>query len=1447
MNKTESLFEQVGIIYDQNQKVELLKVDVNISQKKWNVYFAAKSIISSDYFEEIEHKIRLFFKGQVEKIDIYLTCINQSYENTDKGILLHYMNYFKKDNMKIDNVFNLISINADLDAINFVVSNKFEENLVDNSVDEFKKAFKRIGLDTFNYSIIKTEEKKGLELMEKKDFELEEQVKEKKITTLFKLWGDDLTNKKIIKISEIINPENVLKHVIIEGTIYDLEVRKLKNSSLLTIMICDDFGSTVICKTFTEYGGKAPTRSHLLKVENGQRVKLSGKKNFDKFINDEIIEINSISVVSEVPEDLQRSDTFKDKRFELHLHSKMSKNNGISSVDDYAKLAKQFGHSGFAITDHHGVQGFVEAEKVSKKYDLKIVYGVEAVIVEDSTIVFNQQDRNIESETYTVFDLETTGLSANNNHIIEIGAVKLKDNEIISRFQTFIQIDEKVSDFTTQLTGITNGDLKTGLTLKVALEKFKEYSEDTTLVAHNAIFDMQFLARNYEKVLNYNLDQPVLDTLELSKFLNPEKTYHSLKILSKHYGVALDSKSHHRADYDAEKLTDIFLKMKKEILEINVTTLSELNSANNINKKRGNHCLIYVKNQQGLSDLYKLISDGNVKNFYLESRILKSELIKLRENLIVVSTGCQHSAVIDAFLNKNHQGIIDTYNFYDYIEILPTEQLIELVNNGSFKNIDHIKELYALMIKYAKKTNKPVLINSNAHFTNPNLYTSKEVLLAKDFKPAKVKKNKDGIEEFIDIKRFTKLIEEKKIKIKDQYFKTTDEMYASFDFLSEVQKEEYIITNPNLLQTSIDKIQIIPTDLYTPEIEGVDDKLRDIVNKIACDKYGNNIPEIITKRLNKEMNSIIKYGFSVIYYISHKLVKYSLDNGYLVGSRGSVGSSLVATFMEITEINPLPPHYVCPNCYQADFIEDGSYGSGFDLPKKECPNCKNQMIRDGHDIPFETFLGFEGDKVPDIDLNFSGDFQNKAHEYVRSKDKLDDPELFDYTHAYRAGTIGTIAEKTAFAYTKNYFDLLQKSQRKSDIKYLAKGLEGIKRTTGQHPGGIIVIPSHRDIYQFTAVGYPADDQKQSWQTTHFDFHAIHDNLLKLDILGHDDPTMLKKLKDLTGIDPKDIDTSDPQILELFLSTKSLGVEPEQILNDVGTLGIPEFGTGFVMEMLKDTKPTKFSDLVQISGLSHGTDVWRGNAKELIDDGVCELKDLIGCRDDIMVYLMYQGIESLSAFNIMENVRKGRGLSDDDIKLMKVNKIPDWYIQSCQKIKYMFPKAHAAAYVLMALRIAYYKVYYPLEYYSAYFSSRVDEYDTDSMLRGSESLKSKVNLLEEFDQDMSEVKRKNMVNSLKMSIEMVERGYKFLKFDLYNSDAYHFIPSSDGKGLIMPFLIIDGLGEKEALEIIKQREIKEFQTKEDFKIRTKLKKKSFEKLELYNVFEDLEEDNQITLF
>ena len=867
-----------------------------------------------------------------------------------------------------------------------------------------------------------------------------------------------------------------------------------------------------------------------------------------------------------------------------------------------------------------------------------------------------------------------------------------------------------------------------------------------------------------------------------------------------------------------QKQPDIFfLKMLRDAAEKEIEYHDQLNDhmgkGNAYQRSRPHHCTLLAQTDVGLKNLFKLISLAHLQYFYRVPRIPRSQIEKYREG-ILIGSACDKGEVFEGMMQKGPEEVEKIAEFYDYLEVQPKEVYQHLMELELIKDEKSLEEIIENIVKLGDKLNIPVVATGNVHYLNPNDKVYREILV----------RSQGGANPL------------NRHKLPDVHFRTTDEMLDAFSFLGKEKAKEIVVHNTNKIADMIDEVKPIKDELYTPKVEGAEDEIRNMSYKMAKQIYGDSLPEIVEARLEKELNSIIGNGFSVIYLISHKLVKKSIEDGYLVGSRGSVGSSFVATMTEITEVNPLPPHYICPNCKHSEFFNDGSVGSGFDLPDKNCPNCDAIYIKEGQDIPFETFLGFKGDKVPDIDLNFSGEYQPIAHDYTKV--------LFGEDYVYRAGTIGTVADKTAFGYVKGYQQDHNLQLRGAEIERLATGCTGVKRTTGQHPGGIIVIPDYMDIFDFTPIQFPADDRKSEWRTTHFDFHSIHDNVLKLDILGHDDPTVIRMLQDLSGIDPKTIPTDDPEVMKIYSSTESLGVTEEQIMCKTGTLGIPEFGTRFVRQMLEDTKPTTFSELVQISGLSHGTDVWLGNAQELIHNKICTLPEVIGCRDDIMVYLIYQGLEPSLAFKIMESVRKGKGLTEDMETEMRKNEVPEWYIDSCKKIKYMFPKAHAAAYVLMGVRVAYFKVHHPILYYAAYFTVRAEDFDLDSMAKGSNSIRAQIEDINAKGLEASN-KEKNLLTVLELALEMCERGFSFQTVDLYRSSANEFI--IDGNSLIPPFNAIPGLGTNAAFNIVKAREEGEFLSKEDLQKRGKVSKTILEFLDQQGCLESLPDQNQLSLF
>ncbi|MGM0788951.1 MAG: PolC-type DNA polymerase III [Bacillota bacterium] len=1210
------------------------------------------------------------------------------------------------------------------------------------------------------------------------------------------------------RLEEIVDEE---RRVAVEGFIFAAETKELRSGRTLLTFKVTDYTSSIMVKMFSRDKEDAALFQH---VQKGMWVKVRGSIQNDTFVRDLVMIGNDINEIKPV----LRKDTAPEdeKRVELHLHTPMSQMDAVSSVSALVSQAKKWGHKAIAITDHAVAQSFPEAFGAGKKNDIKILYGVEINLIDDGVpIAYNSAPIPLAEGTYIVFDVETTGLSAVYDTIIELAAVKIHAGEIIDRFESFANPHHPLSATTIDLTGITDDDVRNAPEVEEVLRRFKEWSQNDILVAHNASFDMGFLNTGYKRYGLGKAANPVIDTLELARFLLPEMKNHRLNTLAKKFDVELTQ--HHRAIYDAEATGYLLIKMLKEVMQKGIEYHNQLNDnmgkGNAYQRARPSHCTLLAQTEAGLKNLFKLVSISHMNYFYRVPRVPRSLLEKYREG-ILVGSGCDRGEVFEAMMQKGPEEAEDLASFYDYLEVHPKAVYAHLIELELVRDEKALEEIISNIVKLGEKLDIPVAATGNVHYLNPVDKIYRKILI-----------NSQGGANPLN-----------RHQLPDVHFRTTNEMLDAFSFLGKEKAKEIVVENTNKVADMIDSIKPIKDDLYTPKIDGADEEMRNMSYDMARRIYGDELPEIVEARLEKELKSIIGHGFAVIYLISHKLVKKSLNDGYLVGSRGSVGSSFVATMTEITEVNPLPPHYVCPACKHSEFFNDGSVGSGFDLPDKNCPTCDIPYRKDGHDIPFETFLGFKGDKVPDIDLNFSGEYQPRAHNYTKV--------LFGEDNVYRAGTIGTVADKTAYGYVKAYQQDNNLQIRGAEIDRLASGCTGVKRTTGQHPGGIIVVPDYMDIFDFSPIQFPADDRTSEWKTTHFDFHSIHDNLLKLDILGHDDPTVIRMLQDLSGIDPKTIPTDDPEVMKIFSGTESLGVTQDQIMCKTGTLGIPEFGTRFVRQMLEDTKPTTFSELVQISGLSHGTDVWLGNAQELIHNSICTLSEVIGCRDDIMVYLIYQGLEPAFAFKIMESVRKGKGLSDDMEEEMRKNEVPEWYIDSCKKIKYMFPKAHAAAYVLMAVRIAYFKVHHALLYYAAYFTVRAEDFDVEAMVRGSQAIRAKIEEINAKGLDASP-KEKNLLTVMELALEMNERGYKFSKVDLYRSDATDFI--IDGDSLIPPFNAIPGLGTNAALNIVKARGEGEFLSKEDLQQRGRISKTILEYLDNHGCLESLPDQNQLSLF
>lgn len=1232
------------------------------------------------------------------------------------------------------------------------------------------------------------------------------------------------------EITPMIEVDSEENRVVFEGLVFEAEHKTTKTGRVIINFKMTDYTSSFTLQKWAKNEEEAQKFSM---IKKGQWLRVRGNVETNNFTRDLTMNVQEIQEVKkEIRKDLMPEG---EKRVEFHAHTNMSTMDALPAVEDLVARAAAWGHKAVAITDHGNVQSFPHGYHAARKAGIKPIFGMEANIVEDSVpIVYNETDLVLSDATYVVFDVETTGLSAVNNALIQIAASKMYKGNIIAEFDEFIDPGHPLSQFTTELTGITDQHVQGSKPLEQVLREFQEFCQDSVLVAHNASFDVGFMDVNYERAGLPTITQPVIDTLEFARNLYPDFKRHGLGPLTKRFGVALEH--HHMANYDAEATGRLLFIFLKDALEKHaIANLNQLNrdliAEDSYKKARVKHATVYVINQIGLKNIFKLVSLSNTQYFEGVPRIPRTVLDAHREGLIL-GTACQEGEVFDELLSKGIDDAVKKATYYDFIEVMPPALYAPMIAKEQFKNMGEIEETIKQLIEVGRRANLPVLATGNVHYIDPEEEIYREIIVRALGQSSPINWTIGNGENA------------QPAPLPKAHFRTTSEMLDEFAFLGEAQAREIVITNPNAMLDRFEDVEVVKTDLYTPYIEKAEETVAELTYQKAFEIYGNPLPDIIDLRIEKELTSILGNGFAVIYLASQMLVQRSNERGYLVGSRGSVGSSFVATMIGITEVNPMPPHYVCPNCQHSEFITDGSYGSGFDMPDKPCPQCGNKYNKDGQDIPFETFLGFDGDKVPDIDLNFSGDDQPSAH--------LDVRDIFGAENAFRAGTVGTVAAKTAYGFVRGYERDYGKFYRDVEVERLAAGAAGVKRTTGQHPGGIIVFPDYMDVYDFTPVQYPADDVTANWQTTHFNFHDIDENVLKLDVLGHDDPTMVRKLQDLSGIDPQTIPADDPGVMALFSGTEILGVTPEQIGTPTGMLGIPEFGTNFVRGMVEETKPTTFSELLQLSGLSHGTDVWLGNAQDLIKAGIADLSTVIGCRDDIMVYLMHAGLPPKMAFNIMERVRKGLWLkiSEEErngyIQAMKDNKVPDWYIESCGKIKYMFPKAHAAAYVMMALRVAYFKVHHPLYYYTAYFSIRAKAFDLATMSGGLDRVKAKMEeiTLKKKNNEASNVEQ-DLYTTLELVNEMLERGFKFGKLDLYKSHATEFLIEEDT--LIPPFVAMDGLGENVAKQLVAAREEGEFLSKTELRKRGGLSTTLVEKMDEMGILGKMPEDNQLSLF
>ncbi|MDR2655495.1 MAG: PolC-type DNA polymerase III [Oscillospiraceae bacterium] len=1218
------------------------------------------------------------------------------------------------------------------------------------------------------------------------------------------------------------------------GDVFHVEKRSSRDEkrNIYSIYI-SDYSDSIILKIIE----LADASSGLDSVKSGDTLCAQGAAAFDEF--DKTVIIRAKNIISVKKQSL--TDKAPEKRVELHLHTNMSAMDAVNDPKDLVRRACEWGHKAVAITDHGVVQAFPEVMETVAKIrgdgrDFKAIYGVEAYFVNDAAnIVSGWHDCALSSETI-VFDLETTGLSVTSERMTEIGAVKIRGGEVLEEFNTFVNPEKPVPQKITQLTGITDEMLKDAPAESEALRKFFEFTGGCSLlIAHNSDFDGAFL-REAAKRCGSKCDFSFLDTLTLSRFLYPDLKNHKLDTLVKHF--QLGKFNHHRASDDSRILAQVYFKMAEKLEEdFRVERISQINSALSALSKSGDairklpsyHMIILVKNKTGLKNLYRLISASHLDYFYKKKpRIPRSLLDKYRDGLII-GGACEAGEIYRAVAaKKEFSELLKIAAYYDYLEIQPLGNNNFMIQNGKAQDEEELRENNRTIVKLGETLGIPVAATGDVHFLNKKDEIFRQILAAG--------------QGYNDSGNHVPL-----------YFKTTDEMLEEFAYLGEEKAFEVVVTNTNFIAGQVEHIRPIPEGTYTPAIEGAEQDLERISRAKALELYGEKnssgeivLPEIVGQRLKRELDSIIKHGFSVLYIIAQKLVAKSESDGYLVGSRGSVGSSFAAIMAGISEVNPLPPHYVCPVCRHSEFFTKGEFGSGFDMPEKNCPVCGSEYRRDGHNIPFETFLGFNGDKAPDIDLNFSGEYQVVAHKYTE--------ELFGSDHVFKAGTISTVAEKTAYGYVKKYADENALSLNKAEEERLKRGCTGVKRTTGQHPGGMVVVPAEFDVYDFTPVQHPADSADSGIVTTHFDFHSLHDTILKLDILGHDVPTLYRQLGRTTGVHPNDVPMSDPKVISLFTSTKALGIGKKEAACNTGTLAIPEMGTNFVRQMLLDTQPKCFSDLLQISGLSHGTDVWLGNAQELIKNKTCTISEVIGTRDSIMIYLLQKGVEPSMAFSVMEITRKGqagRKFTPEIIAALKKHGVPDWYIESCKKIKYMFPKAHAAAYVTAAIRLGWYKIYYKKEFYAANFSARGEDFDAECAVAGLAATKLKIL---EFEKKFESLKKENSKPTAKESSqhedlqilhEALARGVEFLPVDLYKSSAKVFL--IEGEKVRLPFVALKGLGAAAAQNLEKARNSGKYLSVEELVSRTGITKSVVEMLEKCGALEGLPATQQISFF
>ena len=1353
----------------------------------------------------------------------------KSRNTTSKSFLCFYKVYVKN---------NYIIIELNDEHIKFMleevkISSKIESILAEYGLKDYKIMF---SVGDFSKELSNVEEKIKADMEKQQNIissEREKIIKENSVTEtqVYKAKNDFKRGSKTKDIKgDVISIKDFYdlydgEPCIVQGEIFSIEGMVLKSGKTLKTIRITDGESSLTSKIFLDENDN-------LDISEGKILKLSGKVQMDTYAgNEKTLMINTVNIIEK--ESTKKEDTAEEKMVELHTHTKMSEMVGVTDVEDLIKRAKEYGHKAIAITDYSVVHSYPAAYKTAKKLSkdddkMKVIFGCEMYMIDDEALMItNPKDKKIDEEEFVVFDIETTGLNSHTNKIIEIGAVKIKAGRIIDRYSQLINPGISIPYHITEITSITNEQVANQPKIDEVIGKFVDFIGDAVLVAHNAPFDMGFIKRDIKEYLNIDLENSVIDTLQMARDLFPDFKKYGLGDLNKSLGLALEK--HHRAVDDSQATANMFIIFLEKYKEKGIEYLKDINKGFEVNVKKQSlkNIMVQVKTQEGLKNMYKLVSEGHIKYFgNKKARIPKSVLKENREGLIVGSSLSAHfmnsGELVELYLRHDLEKLEETAKFYDYIELLPKStynELIEKEGTGSLASYDEVEKMNKYFYDLGKRLGILVTASSNVHYLDENEDIIRSILLYGSgtvYSPRQYRVN-NGF-----------------------YFRTTDEMLKEFSYLGEQEAKEVIITNTNKIADMVEEgIKPIPEGFYPPKMDNAEEIVRTMTYEKAYRIYGDPLPNIVSARLERELNAIINNGFSVLYLSAQKLVKKSLDNGYLVGSRGSVGSSLVAFMMGITEVNALYPHYICdnPECKHSEFIE--KEGVGIDLPDKICPNCGAPLRKDGYSIPFEVFMGFKGDKVPDIDLNFSGEYQSEIHRYCE--------ELFGKENVFKAGTISTLAEKNAEAYVRKYFEDNNLNAVRAEIIRLGRLCQGAKKTTGQHPGGMVIVPQGNSIYEFCPVQRPANDETSESTTTHYDYHVMDEQLVKLDILGHDDPTTIKLLQEYTNMEIKDIPLADKDTLKIFSSTESLGVSPEEIGTEIGTYGIPEFGTGFVRQMLIDTRPTTFAELVRISGLSHGTNVWLNNAQEFVRNGQATLSQIITVRDDIMNYLIDQGLDNSDAFKIMEFVRKGKPKKEPEnwekySNMMKEKNVPDWYIESCRRIEYMFPKGHAVAYVMMAMRIAYFKVHQPLAFYAAFLSRKADDFDMEVMSKG---VLAKQKLEELSKEPKLDPKKKNEQAICEIVVELEARGIELLPVDIYLSEGRKF-KIEDGK-IRIPLIGISGLGGAVIENILKEREEAKFISVEDLKRRTKMSQTVADKLKSIGAISSLSETNQISLF